>query len=97
MVAWTFSASGANCISSKARAMKSALARELKVGDTRARAEEVLRAEGLVFAYDQYQKRYQSTVTSADCGPYQAVSVYVNLDSEEKVSKIEVLETFTSP
>ena len=80
----------------KTEEVRSALG-QLAVGDTRDKAEAVLTKAGLVHVFDQSQNRYQSTVTDLKCNPYAAVSIYINFDLYGKVSKIEVIETFTGP
>ena len=96
-VAWILLACGENCIKAKAMEVRSILGQRLKIGDMRERADVVLKNAGIAYGYDRYQNRYQSTIADSRCGPYQAISVYVNFDSSERVSKIEVFETFTGP
>ena len=86
-----------DCIKSKAEEIRTRLNRELKVGDARAKVDEVLRVADIGYDYDAFQNRYQSTVRDSKCGPYQAVSVYISFDSSQRVLKIDVRETFTGP
>lgn len=79
----------------KANELRNVLNRELKVGDTRDKVHEVLERANIGYSYDRHQNRYNSTVRDANCGPNQAVSVHVYLDKMERVSKIEVRESYT--
>jgi len=85
-----------DCIEPKFQEVKGLLDGKLKVGDTRERVEEVLKSAEIGYTYDRFSNRYQSTVRDARCEPYAAVSVYVNLDTSGKVSKVEVSKTYTS-
>ena len=67
-----------------------------KVGDTRKRVEEVLKSVGIIYEYDPFQNRYQGTITDKRC-PYEAIQIYVTLDISEKLSKVEVFESYTAP
>lgn len=88
---------GYDCLKPKTEEVRSLLEKELKVGDTPERVEEVLKNAGILYSYDRFQNRYQSTIFDSRCGPYQAISVYVYLDSLKKMSKFEVRVTFTAP
>ena len=89
---------GYDCLKPKTEEVRSLLEKELKVGDTPERVEEVLKNAGISYTYDRFQNRYGSTILDdSRCGPYQAISVYVYLDSLKKMSKFEVYETFTGP
>ena len=77
--------------------VRNLLEKELKVGDMRQRVDEVLKNAGIAYEYDRFQNRYQSTITDAECGPYDAISLYVNFDSSGKMAKIEVFGSHTGP
>ena len=81
----------------KKEQVKGVLQHELQVGDPRDKVETVLTKAGISFTYDKYANRYQSNITDSRCGPYQAISLYINLDLSGRVSKIDVSETFTAP
>ena len=88
---------GYDCLKPKTEEVRSLLEKELKVGDIPERVEEVLKNAGISYSYDPFQNLYGSTIFDSRCGPYQAISVYVHLDSSKKMSKFEVYETFTGP
>ncbi len=74
------------------------LLKKIRVGDTRVKIESVLNSEGIGFSYDRFRDRYQATIRNEECDKqYKAISVYLYLDKTEKLSKLEVLETFTMP
>jgi len=73
------------------------LNKELATGDTHERVGEILKRIGATYEYDRFQSRYQGTITDARCGPYEAISIYVNFDSSGKMSEVEVFETYTNP
>lgn len=78
----------------KTEEVKSLLEKKLKIGDERQKVEDVLKDAGILYAYDQFQNRYQSTITDPLCGSGQAISVYVYFDSSKKMSKVEVFESY---
>ena len=88
---------GYDCLKPKTEEVRSLLEKELKVGDIPERVEEVLKNAGISYSYDPFQNRYQSRIADSRCGPYQAITVYVYLDSLKKMSKFEVRVTFTGP
>lgn len=87
----------ADCMKSRTDEVRNLLNRDLKAGDTRARAKKILKTAGIAYEYDRFQNRYQSTITDARCGPYDAISIYVNFNSSGKMSNVEVLESYTAP
>lgn len=85
------------------------LTSQLHVGDSREKIEAVL---GNVVAsynnapykpanfvsYDKFQNRYSTTIWDEPrCGPYQAISVDIQLDDTGHLSKIKVSESYTMP
>lgn len=97
MVALALLGCGYDCLKLKTEKVRSLLDKELKVGDTPERVEEVLKNAGISYSYDRFQNRYGSTIFDSRCGPYQAISVYVHLDSSKKMSKFEVYKSYTGP
>ena len=97
MIASGLSACMEDCLKAKTNEVRNVLNREIKAGDTRERVDEVLNSARIGYGYDRFSNRYQSTVTDAQCGPYQAISIYVYFDASGKVSKVEVFESYTGP
>jgi len=91
------SACSGSCLKSRTAQIRKLLDRELKVGDPREKVEKVLNSAGIAHEYDRFQNRDQATVTDARCGPYDAISIYVNFDSAGKMAKWEVFESHTAP
>ena len=77
--------------------IRALLNREIKVGNSRNKVDVVLKNAGIDYSYDAYQHRYGSTVRDDRCGPWQAISIYVNFDLSGKVTGIEVFESYTAP
>jgi hypothetical protein len=94
LVLWGFNG---DCMKPKTAEIRGHLDRELKVGDSHEKVEEVLTKAGIPYQYDQFQNRYQSTVFDQQCGPYDAISIYVYFDPSGRMSRIEVRETYTAP
>jgi len=95
MVIYLF-ACGGSCL--KTNEIRDALYASLVVGDTREKIETALNDNDIRFSYSKYLNRYQATVRDEErCGPYQAISIYISLDKSEKLSKIEVFESYTMP
>src|SRR5665213_1093635 len=97
IIASTLLAHGEDCMKPKTEEIRNLLRRELWLGDTREKVENVLKNAGIAFEYDRFLNRYQSTIADSRCGPYVAITVYVNFDSSEKMSKVDVFESYTVP
>ena len=70
------------------------LNKNLSINDSREKIEQEIHKIGINFTYDKFQNRYQATVRDG-CGPYEAISVYLNLDAQQKLSKIIVFKSYT--
>jgi hypothetical protein len=92
---WALSGCGGDCMKPRTAEVRNLLERGLKAGDKRERVDEVLKNAGIVYEYDRFQNRYQSTITDSSCGPYQAISVYVYFDASGKMSSVEIFESHT--
>ena len=79
------------------REVRDHLNRELKVGDPRARVDEVLKSASIDFSYDKFQHRYQSYIKNAQCSQWRAISIYVTFDKSDRMSKVEVFDSYTYP
>ncbi len=77
-----------------AKQVRANLEEQLHVGDSREKIEAVLQSIGIRYSYDEFSNRYQSTVRE-ECGKFEAVSVYVNLDDQGRLSAIEVFNSYT--
>lgn len=77
--------------------IRALLNQEIKAGDSRDKVDVVLKNAGIDYSYDANQHRYGSTIRDDRCGPWQAISIYVNFDLSEKVTGVEVFESYTSP
>lgn len=97
MAALTLSGCNEDCMKPETKELRDLLEKELKVGDTRERVEGVLKNAGIAYEYDQFQNRFQSTITDSQCGPYWAISLYVYFNSSNKMSKVEAFESHTGP
>lgn len=86
-----------SCLSRKTHEVRAMLNTEIKLGDSRDQVEYVLKNAHFVYGFDQFQNLYQANVYTSECGSYQAVSIYVHFDSEGKVMKVEVFESYTAP
>jgi len=96
IVALSLSGCNGDCMKPKTEEVRGFLKKELKGGDTRDRVEEVLKKAGIAYTYDQFQSRYQSTIFDSRCGQDQAISIYVYFNASNKMSEVEVIETYTS-
>lgn len=83
--------------STNVEALRARVTTQLKVGDSRERVEQVLRSSGIHYSYDRFQSRFQSTVDDSRCGLKQAISLYVYLDSAQKMLKVEAFASYTMP
>jgi len=74
------------------------LTAELRVGDSREKIETVLKNAGIDFSYDKWTNSYGATIRDDEhCGPlsmYKAISVYIHLDDQGRLSKIEVSASY---
>jgi hypothetical protein len=86
-----------DCLDPKYVEVKSILEKNLKIGDSRDKVSEALSRAGIGYSYDQFQRRYQSTVYAAGCNKFQAVSVYVYFNATGNMTKFEALKTYTAP
>ncbi len=96
VISAAISACRGNCIKRKTAEVRKLLNRNIKAGDTRERVDTVLKSADILYEYDRFLNRYQSTVTDTRCGPNDAVSIYVTFNSVGRVSKIEVFESYTA-
>lgn len=80
-------------MSKQEKEVKALLNQTLTIGDSRSQVEEKLKTIDIEFSYDRFQNRYQATVTG--CGKFEALSVYLSLDDENKLSKIDVAKSYT--
>lgn len=87
---------GGSCMSHKTGEIKALLNKELKIGDSKERVQEVLKNAGISYAYDQFQEQYYSTVYDKRCGPDDAVSISVSFDPSGRMTKVEVFESYTA-
>lgn len=71
------------------------LTKELHVGDSREKVALVLKSHGMDFSYDEYQQRYQSGIRGENCAFDKSVIVLIYMDKSERVSKIEVSNSYT--
>ncbi len=71
------------------------LHKDLHVGDSREKAELVLKSRGIEFSYDEYQQRYQSNIRGENCAFDKSVLVFIYLNKSGLVSKIEVSNSYT--
>ena len=95
IVALALSGCSSNCLKPKIEEVRNRLEKELRVGDTRERVEDVLNKADILYSYDRFQNRYQSNITDSRCGPYQGISLYVYFDSFNKMSKVEAFISYT--
>ncbi len=76
------------------------LERELRVtlaeGAARPTIEAALAKHGIAYSYDRFANRYQGILRSKT-STWRAVSIYVQLDTEEKLSRLEVTDSYTGP
>jgi hypothetical protein len=84
-----------SCMHRELARTRSFLGAELKPGDPREKIEEVLRKAGVAYVYDGYVNRYEGGIRADRCRDYSMISVYVNLDSSQRMSQIEIREIFT--
>jgi hypothetical protein len=87
---------GGSCTSHRTEEIKALLNKELKVGDSKERVQEVLNGAEIKYSFDQFQNRYQSTVYDERCGQDDAVSITVSFDPSGKMLKVEVFESYTT-
>ena len=96
LLAFTLSGCNGDCMRPKTEEVRNLFNRQLKVGDTREKVDEVLKKAGIGYSYDRFENRYQSTVYDSQCGPNQAASIYVYFDASNEITEVEVRETYTS-
>ena len=84
-----------NCIRPKFLEIKTALERDIRVGDSKDQVANALGKNGISFGFDKFQNQYQSTIYDERCNPYQAVSLYIRFDEKAQVSKVEIFKSFT--
>ncbi|MEW6401337.1 MAG: hypothetical protein AB1649_06020 [Chloroflexota bacterium] len=90
--------------------VKDRLNRQLHVGDTREKIEAVLKdivsaydrrppeedRGGKYFNYVEFVKRYSTTIRDEPgCGSLQGISIFIYLDDQDRLSRIEVSEFYT--
>jgi len=75
--------------------IKNELAKNLQVGDSREKAERVLKSHGIYFSYDEYSQRYQSNITGKNCAFDKSVIVYIYIGESGGVSRIETSYAYT--
>jgi hypothetical protein len=84
------------------------LTSQLHIGDSREKIEAVLNNVGATYynppksppfcSYDKFNNAYHSMILDEPrCGPYQAISVTIQLDNQGRLSSIEVSESYTMP
>ena len=71
------------------------LNKDLHVGDSREKAESVLRNHQIGFSYDEYQNLYSSNIRGKDCAFDKSILVTIYLNKSGVVSKIEVSNSYT--
>lgn len=84
-----------DCLSIQEKRVKELLNERLIIGDSRMKIEQEFHRIGIGLTFDKFQNRYQATIREG-CGTYEAISVYLNLDAQEKLSKISVLKSYTN-
>ena len=77
--------------------VKKMLFNEMQLGASREAIEMALNNMGINFSYDRFRERYQITLRDDGCSEFKAISVYIHLDKSQKLSKIQVFESFTMP
>lgn len=92
-IIFNLSACGGDC--RKFDEIKYFIEREIKVGDSRERADSLLKIAGVDYGYDEYQNRYQSTIHDSACGKWVDLSIYVSFDKFGNVSKAEAFRSYT--
>jgi hypothetical protein len=80
----------------KTNEIKTLLQKNIKIGDDRKKVDAVLKNADIDYTYDEFQNRYGSTIRDAECGSWQAISVYVNFNKSGKVSGVEVFDSYTA-
>jgi hypothetical protein len=90
-------AASGDCLRPRADEIRGLLNSQLHVGDHADQVDKVLNGAKIAHDYDRFQNRYQGTVTDPRCGPYAAISIYVTFDHSEKLSKVDVFESYTAP
>lgn len=75
--------------------VRAELSKELHVGDSREKAELVLKSHGMDFSYDKFEQRYQSGIRGENCAFDKSVIVYIYINKSGLVSKIEVSNSYT--
>ena len=86
------------CADLDEKKVRAELNKYLHVGDSREKAELVMKSHGISLSYDQYQQRYQSNITDKNStfNPFdKSVIVYIYIDQSGLVSKIEVSNSYT--
>ncbi len=71
------------------------LAKDLKIGDSREKAELALKSHGMDFSYDEYQDLYSSNIRGKNCAFDKSVMVTIYINKSGLVSKIEVSNSYT--
>ena len=83
-----------DCLSIQENKVRELLNKNLSLSDSREKIEQEIQRLGVSFTYDRFQNRYQATIRDG-CSPYEAISVYLNLDGQEKLSTIVVFKSYT--
>lgn len=75
--------------------IKSEISKDLKIGDSREKVEDVLKNNRIEFTYDEYENLYSSNIRGGNCEFDRTVLVTIYLDSSGRVSKIETSDSYT--